>query len=742
MALFPFLLAARCLMANDAPRPAELSPSEASLQVFPWQRILLKGDSIAKGYGFGNYTDPSPLRTIPGIVALLFKDNLSRAPLFETASWIWNGFYPDGTPKTVDNMADEIRGNVKRGDLRTGDWLVFEDAGQYDMTVHPAPWPAKGDFYNGLREGLRSLVQGVEPTIGREHILLMTMFDYNPVCPTCAWDEVLDDGVHTANDAVRDEARALGVRVIDMNAVMDDAHEYLQKNGWGRPVGPDGIHPNVYGNYVMALAILRALGANLESWRLDTLVRRFKHPESGGDVETVWGFSKNPSDTEREKILFDLRRIVLARMDAGGLICNDENSRLPKESAHGFRRITRHGRVLSRPARQPEGTSKPVVYEVGKIYQLDPDHCLLVASMREEGGHDFAVGNDGFVFARLSDIDSKQAVPINRLEPNYRLKSGETGVQAKYPGSGGFVPMGAKLVDGRPHPAAGTGFLFSATGTYLPDRSEAHPRADNWLEMIQLRWDGKALQVLERMRVEELLGMPMKNVALSVFLPQDQGFLCPVVTTNSGIVVIRFDWNGQRWTPSASGKPFVTAGSRIVGNQWIQPVESHRYAEIEPSIWKDGDRYMIYTRGSDPRGRVYTSTDGLNYTLLFDHQNHTVPQVVSQGLDGSCYLATNTGPGMLRNPLIALALKGQSFVEPIIVHDENGVRNDKGPEVPFCDHAVGTNVRLEGMWRHLLCYRLCDLRETNGQGAPPTPNTGVYIAEMEYDEVKTVPFRF
>jgi hypothetical protein len=39
--------------------------------------------------------------------------------------------------------------------------------------------------------------------------------------------------------------------------------------------------------------------------------------------------------------------------------------------------------------------------------------------------------------------------------------------------------------------------------------------------------------------------------------------------------------------------------------------------------------------------------------LLFEHPNHTVPQVLNQGLDGSLYLATNPGPGWLRNPIPA-----------------------------------------------------------------------------------------
>ncbi len=42
--------------------------------------------------------------------------------------------------------------------------------------------------------------------IGRDHVLLMTMFDYEPKYPWCKWDAPLDDEVHTGNDAIRDEA--------------------------------------------------------------------------------------------------------------------------------------------------------------------------------------------------------------------------------------------------------------------------------------------------------------------------------------------------------------------------------------------------------------------------------------------------------------------------------------------------------------------------------------------------------
>ena len=83
---------------------------------------------------------------------------------------------------------------------------------------------------------------------------------------------------------------------------------------------------------------------------------------------------------------------------------------------------------------------------------------------------------------------------------------------------------------------------------------------------------------------------------------------------------------------------------------------------------------------------------------------------MNQGLDGSLYLATNTGPGMLRNPLLAYALQGVKFIDPVIIHDKKKWGTIRVRKFHF-DHGVATNVFLNGRWRHLICYRVCDLRK-------------------------------
>ena len=721
-------------------------------QPLPGQRIYLKGDSIIKGYGFGNYTDPSPLRTLHGIANILLKANQPNPPPMNALPAVWAGLNPDGTPKTVDTLAGEIKVNLRAGDLRPGDWLIYEDAGELDKIVSPAPWPNAKDIYRRYRLGLREMVLEAQGAIDREHLRFMTMFDYAPKAPWSAWDALLDDGLHTGNDAIRDEAAALGVQVIDMNRIMDRAQEYVAAGGWGRVVGPDGIHPNIYGNFVMALAILESLGADIAHWKLDALFPHFRHPGAGGDVPTVWGFTKDPADAERIKILDDLRGIVVRETQDRRETTAPPVTRDPTAAgafyptAHTFRRMLRHGRILDRPATQPAGTEKPASYEIGKLFQLDANTALLIAALREQGGHDFEIGNDGFVFRRLAEIIPARAIPINRLDASYTTRSGQKAVLAKYPVNGAIVPLGAKLENGTPHPAAGSGFLCSTALSFTPDRAEITPQPDQFVEFYQVRWDGKALSV-QKDQLPEAYAARLINVGFNC-LPVGAGFLCPVVS-DEGIEVLRFGYRDGRWRPLESGGNFaiIKKSSKLTLEQTGKTAATaKKYAtfrgEIEPSLARVAGGFVVYTRGPDSRGRVYRSADGLHFYLQFDQWNHTVPQSLNQGLDGSIYLATNRGPGWLRNPLVVFALRGQSFVDPLVVHDEKQIGDDKGTEVPFCDHAMGANIFLGGRWRHLLTYRVCDLRETNGQGAPPTPHTGLYLAEFEYSTATHLPFRF
>src|SRR5205823_1700057 len=107
------------------------------------------------------------------------------------------------------------------------------------------------------------------------------------------------------------------------------------------------------------------------------------------------------------------------------------------KTGHTFTEVIRYGKILDHPVSQPEHTTRPVSYEVGTVFQLDRDHCLLVASMREQGGHDFEVGNDAFVFQGINSVNPTNAITINRLDVDRPLKSGKGAcVLGKFPATG------------------------------------------------------------------------------------------------------------------------------------------------------------------------------------------------------------------------------------------------------------------------------------------------------------------
>lgn len=417
----------------------------------------------------------------------------------------------------------------------------------------------------------------------------------------------------------------------------------------------------------------------------------------------------------------------------------------------GFKKIMPRGMLLNKPATQPSCSKLPVSYELGAGFQLDRTHCLLVSNMDEQGGPDLCIGNDAFVFTKLSDIKPEKAIIINRAEPEYQSPGrGGTSFLAKYPVSGFFVPLGALLPNGQPHPAAGSGLLTSVCVAYTSDRSDptgAGQTDTNWkswetlMEFIQVRWDRKNLNIIETRKVQELFGKPLLAGTFSRLSPMDKGFVGPFEFRDDGLRPVRFEWDGKAWVATRVGDLFEVVNT-----------------EFEATIQQQGNRYLISTRDDkSPKVRIYASDDGMKFKFLFESKNHYVPRALNKGLDGSIYLATNPGPGFLRNPLLAYPLTGDSFGEPASIHDQDAVRDDKGDKIPFVDHGQASNLFLEGRWQHLIFYRVCDLKERTLYGfqkglikqfhgdkgpIPKRPTSGVYAAELLYDAVTSPPFVF
>ena len=348
------------------------------------------------------------------------------------------------------------------------------------------------------------------------------------------------------------------------------------------------------------------------------------------------------------------------------------------------------GQILHSPSRPVEGTQLPTAYELGRALQLDRDHCLLLASLDEQGGGDKCVGNDAYVFSGMEEIVPERAIPLNRPDVAYRRSDGKTAWLAKFPATGGFIPRGLDI------PGSGTGLLVSTCVTFNIDGSSITEESEWCLEFMQVRWDGSAPSVTRREYVTELAGMRVRNVPLSQFLIDGDTFLAPL-TTPDGEAVFRFGFCDGEWQCVCHGPALGLAGG------W------------EPSLRKSGGVYWLHTRGRERTCQLYRSHDGLNYVPSCTYPLLSVPQSLNQHLDGALYLATNpipTPPAFwLRNPLVTIPLQDGHYGEQHMIYDEGGIRVDTGDRIPFVDHAVSSNLFLGGRWRHLLFFRVCDLKE-------------------------------
>jgi hypothetical protein len=262
----------------------------------PGATVHFFGDSIFKGWGFAKYDDPSPLCRIQDICLMLARAN--RADPLKISRLAPR---PDEDGRRyAERPGSLVRDRIKAGEIGPDDWIVYEDAG---------PHGASYDAYRRKLAGICAAAAG-----GRRRVLLMTMFDYKPSIPDSEYDAPTgDEPTRSIYDAIRDEAAAQRASCVDMNLFMDRLQAKLEERGWGSTCHRDGIHPNVFGNLLMAMVLLRALGAEVHDRSLDTVAERFHHPVSGGDVPemTRWTWYKDPSDQEREGIVRLIRDVAV-----------------------------------------------------------------------------------------------------------------------------------------------------------------------------------------------------------------------------------------------------------------------------------------------------------------------------------------------------------------------------------------------------------------------------------------------
>lgn len=429
----------------------------------------------------------------------------------------------------------------------------------------------------------------------------------------------------------------------------------------------------------------------------------------------------------------------------------------------------------------------PVHYGVSSLMQAAPDTFLLIANRRvvRMPVVDFEDGADGFIAGSLADLAAAEPVPLLRTENAVDPETGVALWRIGFLVTASFVPLGARLADGRPHPGAGTGFAI-ATFMGIPQSIEHVLPRDfrKTNELLQLRYDGRQLTVTDRTRfpgyglipdleirmhplnagvpdgADMLTGLVVSPIVTEGMkppytIPIDHPQAHPVFGRNSGCACCRWRFDGARWM--AHQVSMVTPPD----------------LSVEPSLIRDRDGSLLMSvRGKglkEPAGsvhdglentyehfRVYRSTDnGATWSqhLHLPCKRNATPVVLNRTAGGKPYLAANPygkefdGEGrripstFLRNTLCLWPLTPdrRDVEAPVKVLDcterfgpprafgEASPKRRNGWNV---DHPVGNVVRLaDGRWHNLLCFRVADSALNMGGQDAPEPG-GAWIEEV------------
>lgn len=217
--------------------------------------IHLYGDSISRGFGLARFADTVDssdpmysLRSVASMIDLVFADN----DIYDAATYAGNLF----TVGTWDANTDQLADAWDNGTIRVGDVLVFEDAGDapFDPDVY------EDQFWSG-----RQAVTAEHPVT----LLMLDMFDYPPAPPDSQYGLQLTGSLsgllRSRGAAVRSAAQTpmpyVGqTLLVPLRTTMDSARASAQVVDGVPLIQPDGIHPNVWGQMLIAGEILKAAG--------------------------------------------------------------------------------------------------------------------------------------------------------------------------------------------------------------------------------------------------------------------------------------------------------------------------------------------------------------------------------------------------------------------------------------------------------------------------------------------------
>lgn len=245
--------------------------------------VHLYGDSIVKGLGMGRYDHPSPLNRIDRIAqSLTIENGVPESALhfhraqYQTADHVWYARIFDGA-------------------ILSGDVVLFENAGAHfgDSRV----------YRDWLRLFFRAATLNNEDASQPSGVSLLftTTADYVEDDASYQYDTPVWPEQVSVNDIVRQEAGSLGAGVLDWNAKLDAAVEMMAEYGATPMLEP--IHPNAFGNFVLAVSLANHMGVEIRDYANVTAEFR----KRSGEFQGRFGFTLSAG--EIDEVLAKLVRI-------------------------------------------------------------------------------------------------------------------------------------------------------------------------------------------------------------------------------------------------------------------------------------------------------------------------------------------------------------------------------------------------------------------------------------------------
>jgi len=398
------------------------------------------------------------------------------------------------------------------------------------------------------------------------------------------------------------------------------------------------------------------------------------------------------------------------------------------------------------------------VYGVGAAFQVGPGTAASILNLRVRGVPtiDLEAGNDILVFRRLDDLREERAMPLDRTERIRDPGDGREYLHVRYPPNGGFVPVGARLDSGAPHPAAGTGFGLAQTICFPCEGDHPQPAEltdiRRMFVVMQFAFDGTSFRVTSSRVVEGdalLPGWVVVNRPINMAVADGEDLLTGLVAGRPGEAhgsgLCRWRRGGQGWVP--------------VSYTPVTPAD----CSFEPSLIRDTDGSLLFSaRGWGVEGvqkallagldqelkncvRVWRSADGgvtWKQVLRVDRLRPWSPVVLSPTAEGIPYLCGNrlvpprpnvigrTTPDARMREILCmwpLSPARDSLLAEHVVLDAPHRFGPVPSGLTWClDHPIGCVLDLADGRHSLLQFRCCDYAEVVSD-SQPVPQTGCWI---------------